>query len=438
MASRFRMVRAILALLLVGIFLAIALWPDAPASDVKLVIVLTRHGVRTPLSSFGVLGNYSTQAWPQWDVPSDYLTGPGRRMMIQMGDYYRERYLRAGLLTGNADRDRGRIFFRADSDERTAATARALSEALLPGRVPEVHARPLKQVDPLFEPGKVLAGRVDEARAYRLVKERMGGDPAVIPEDERPLYAKLQQVLFGGDGRVPPGKISVLDVPVTLAPGAHGEVVDLTGPLHRAESLIDSLQLEYLDGMPASDVGWGRLDRAGLTELLALHARYFDVTQRTFYMAQVQSSDLASHLLDTMVQAIRGQPQAGAFGTPADRMVFIVGHDTNIANLGGLLGMSWWLPDLPVNPMLPGGALVFELRQPRDGGEPFVRAYYVSQSLDQMRTDAPLTLRHPPWTSDIYIPGCSEPVAGFDAPYGRFAAQVRREIDPRFVIPGTP
>ena len=212
----------------------------------------------------------------------------------------------------------------------------------------------------------------------------------------------------------------------------------MSGPVRKAESLVDSLILEYTDGMPAADVGWGRVDRATLTQLMVLHARYFDLTQRTFYPAQAMASNFTSHLLDTMDQALAGQPRAGAFGAPADRLVFVVGHDTNIANVGGLLGLSWQLPDTPADPILPGGALVFELRQPRGGGAAFVRTYYLSQSLDQMRAAEPLTLQHPPESSPIYVPGCSQAGPACDAPYDRFAAQARRLIDPQFVIPGTP
>jgi len=116
----------------------------------------------------------------------------------------------------------------------------------------------------------------------------------------------------------------------------------------------------------------------------------------------------------------------------------VVGHDTNIANLGGLLGLTWMVPGAPANPLLPGGALVFELRRGRGDGPWTVRAYYVTQTLDQMRAAVPLTLEHPPQVAPIFIPDCSGPGPGFAAPYERFAALLRRVIDPKFVVPGTP
>ncbi len=40
-------------------------------------------------------------------------------------------------------------------------------------------------------------------------------------------------------------------------------------------------------------------------------------------------------------------------------VLFIAGHDTNLANLGGALELNWTLPGQPDNTP-PGGELVFE------------------------------------------------------------------------------
>jgi 4-phytase/acid phosphatase len=438
MVPKTRVIRLVLAVLL-GVLLPLAaLRAQEGDSEVKLVVVVTRHGIRAPLVTNASLGQFSAQAWPKWDVPPEYLTAHGRQQMALMGAYYRARYVKDGLLTGSPEEDFGRVYFRADSDERTVATAEGLARGLLPGATPDVHARPLGQADPLFQPAKFLVGRTDEALAFAAVKGRIGDDPAVIPAAYPAPFAELQRILFGGDGQAPPGKISILTLPNRFAPGNNGEAVDWVGPLHKAESLIDSIVLEYADGMPMSDVGWGRADGAALTRLLQLHLLYFDLTQRTFYPTQVQASNLLSHVRETMRQAMSGEPRAGAFGPPGARLVFVVGHDTNIANLGGLMGLSWVLPGAPANSLLPGGAMVFELRRHRGDGQWFLRIYYVSQSLDQMRAADPLTLEHPPQVAPIFIPTCSGPGPGFEAPYDPFAALLGRVIDPKFVIPGAP
>src|ERR1019366_8624135 len=192
--------------------------------------------------------------------------------------------------------------------------------------------------------------------------------------------------------------------------------------------------LEYTQGMPTADVGWGRVDGKTLTELLALHDLLFDLTQRTRYLAQVGGSNLASHIVDTLEQAATGEPVTGAIGPSGERVVVIVGHDTNIANIGGLLGLDWWIPGTQANPMIPGGALVFELW--RHGGQPggfYLKASYVAQALAPMREAGPDVPAKPPVRCPIFIPDCSGAGPDYDAPLGAFVRHARRAINLAFI-----
>jgi 4-phytase/acid phosphatase len=137
-----------------------------------------------------------------------------------------------------------------------------------------------------------------------------------------------------------------------------------------------------------------------------------------------------------MEQAATGQSVPGALGPAGERVVIIAGHDSNIANIGGLLDLDWCIPGTQLNPMLPGGALVFELWR-RAGAQDsfFVRLSYVSQTLEQEREATPLTRDNPPAVAPIFIPGCSGQVPNFDAPLGSFVRQARKVIDPSFIAP---
>jgi hypothetical protein len=75
------------------------------------------------------------------------------------------------------------------------------------------------------------------------------------------------------------------------------------------------------------------------------------------------------------------------------KLVIYVGHDTNLANIGGMLKLDWQLGRYQQNETPPAGAMVFELL--RDAaGKYFVRVSYVSQTLDQMRQSTILRLPH--------------------------------------------
>jgi 4-phytase / acid phosphatase len=156
---------------------------------------------------------------------------------------------------------------------------------------------------------------------------------------------------------------------------------------------------------------------------------------RTYYPAQVGASNIASHIIDTLEQGAEGQPVPGAIGPSGERIVVLVGHDSTQASVGGLFGMNWCVAGTQMNPMLPGGALVFELWK-RGGQDGFyVRTSYVTQSLDQQREATPLTLDSPPARAPIFVPGCGGPAPNFDAPLASFVRQARKVIDPSFIAP---
>ncbi len=245
---------------------------------------------------------------------------------------------------------------------------------------PDVHSLPDGTPDPLFQPVKARIGHPNTALGIAAVMGRLGGDPMRAEGAYAGQLERLKGILYGPGG--PPAGNTAFSGPTTVIPGGTSSVVALGGPLHAAAQCIEALTLEYADGKPEADVGWGRVDGRVLGQLLALQTLYFDLTQRTLYPAQVQGSNLASHLVDTLEQAALGLPVPGAIGPIGERLVVVVGHDTNLANLGGLFGLNWWLPGTQANPTLPGGALVFELwRHGAEANALFVRASYVGETL---------------------------------------------------------
>ena len=427
----------LLAVLLVGLLAGVSgVRATESEGTLKLVVIMTRHGVRSPLQTNQVLGKFAAEPWPEWGVKPGLLTPHGHQQMVGMGGYYRARYVAAGLLTGDAALDAPTVFFRANNEPRTMESAVALAAGLLPGTAaPNVHALPAGRIDPLYQPVKAGTAKPDRDLAVAAVLGRIGNDPANLTRAYRAEFDALQRVLGPVSGQ--PGKTPVLELPGAVVPGEFDHTVAVQGPVRTAMQITDALLLEYAEGMPMEQVGWGRLDSATLTQLLKLHSLYFDLTQSTLLAAQAQASNLADHIRQTLQRTVRGGSAEGAFGPPGQKLVVVSGHDTNIVNLAALLGAQWYLPGTQLNPLLPGGALVFELRE-RPGGSYFVRVLYVSQTLDQIRTLHPLSLEQPPAIAPIFIPGCSEKTPGFDVPFAKFEALLQRVIDPQFVTPGVP
>jgi len=157
--------------------------------------------------------------------------------------------------------------------------------------------------------------------------------------------------------------------------------------------------------------------------------------RRTPYLARANGSNLLSHMLRSIEQSAAGKVVPGALGTPLDKVLVIVGHDTNIANFAGMLGLSWLIEGYQRDDTPPGGALVFELWRHPVTGAYTVRTSYTAQTLEQMREARPLTLDSPPATAPVFIPGCSTADEGFACTWSEFRRAVEAAIDPASVKP---
>jgi 4-phytase/acid phosphatase len=378
------------------------------------------------------LNQYSAQPWPKWSVPAGYLTEHGAKLMTLFGSYDRELLAREQLLSVSGCEDAGKVSVLADSDQRTRESGMALAAGLFPGCAIEVHAQAEGTQDPLFHFAAPV-GNGYKALAAAAEAGRIGGNPAGLVDAYRPRLNELEAILTGcavtkecpKGGAAEPQ--SLFAIASSLEPGDGDHLVQLRSPLAMASTMVENLLLEYAEGMDAAQVGWGRVDRASLNDLMELHTASSDIERRTEYVARAQSSNMLAHVLESIEQSITGRPVVGALSKPGDRLLILVGHDTNLANLGGALGISW-LIDGRRDDTPPGGALVFEVRQSKEDSAFRVNAYYMAQTLDQMRTSAPLTLGKPPEKAAVFIPGCSMANARYSCDWIDFERAAKSDI----------
>jgi 4-phytase / acid phosphatase len=409
---------------------------SADDTQLKQIIVFGRHSVRAPVAPIPYLNGFSVQNFPDFKVAAGILTPNGEQLETILGGYYRQWLTQEGLLTGNDTADANFVFFRANVIQRTIDTAQHFWAGMLPGAPVNVqYLTPATAADPLFDPVDAGIAELDSQMAMASVTGRLGGNPQLLASAYAPEFALARSVLLGyplSQTPPPPPPQNVTDAtdfianPISVSTATAPTELELGG-LSTYENVIDPFVMEYGDALL---VGWGQLSAAGVSQNLRITNLLEDLEFRTPYLATVQSSNVASHIVRTMVQSATGNVMGGTLGAPSTKIVALIASDVNVCGLAGLLHIDWLLPGFQPDFCGPGGALVFQLRQSQSTGEYIVRASYIAQTLDQLKNQTPLTLDAPPAISPVFIPNCSAGNATFDCPLVKFVRMAGQLIDP--------
>lgn len=408
-------------------------------STLQFALVFSRHGVRSPTKTNDAYNLYASQNFPDWSVPPGYLTAHGAQLMTIMGSYYRQYFVQQGLLTGDDNTDLNNEFFYTDNAERTYATGQALAAGLLPSVQPTVNELGNGATDPLFYPVKANLGFPNTKLASAALSGRIGANGTAITSAYKPQLNELESILMNTQVTDPswsPGYISSIGAqPLSVAPGTSGSIVNFAGSVDTASTIAEIFILEYCEGMSSGHIGWNRISEDQIVDVAKLHTLDFDLTDRTPYLAQAQGSNLLLTIANTINQAASGTTTPYSLGTPGQKLVMLVGHDNQLAAVGGLLHADWALPTFAADDTPPGGAMVFELRQ-NPAGDQFVRVYFTAATMDQQHDATPLSLLQPPAVSPIFVPNASTSNATFDIPLSAFNTAVYSAVNINFTNEG--
>jgi 4-phytase/acid phosphatase len=311
---------------------------------------------------------------------------------------------------------------------------------MFPGCGLSVAHGPTDKPDPLFHPVEAGVCKIDFERGRAAVLEKAGGDLDKAVDAHRKALQQLQTVLgccapklctAGGAGAAKNSTktCSLPTLASTVAERKRDGSVRLTGPIAIGSTTAEVFLLEYAQGFPLGRVAWGRAPTAAaIKELLVFHRMQFDLIERPPYLAARHGSALLREVRDLMRRT--AEPSAGgqSAGT-ASKLIILVGHDTNIANIGGMLDVHWDLEGYLPDETPPAGALAFELLRDTGSGRRFVRAMYYSQTLDQMRRMAVVDLANPPVTAAVAIPGCAGTEHGGACAWSDFETRVTQLLD---------
>lgn len=346
--------------------------------------MVMRHGVRAPIAGEVPPDTRTSAPWPHWPVAESRLTPHGAAAIALQARAERAWLTNRGLVGASGCPAASAVRIWTNTADRTIATGEAFAQGFAPGCALAVDHRGAGEVDPLFEPLRAHPAGFDATVAVADIKRFVGGIDR-LSERQRPALRVLDRVLgCGGSGGCDPGGAA------DVVPAADGFGIDLSGPVRTASGTAQVLLLEYVEGLPLSEVGWGRADADTIRRLGALHAALFDVFTRSPYMSSYQAGPLGRHILATIAE--RGGP----------KVEILVGHDTNVTALAAVLRVALIAPGYAVGDVAPGGALVLEILRDRHSARRFVRLSLHSQAPGTIRTLGAAVTR-----TITAIPGCA-------------------------------
>lgn len=389
--------------------LALGAVPTAGA-ELKLerVVMLMRHGIRPPTQLQPIPAAYSPRAWPKWSIGPGLLTSHGAKGIGLLAAADRSEIARRGLLSDSGCPGPGELAIVASKVPRAIATAEAWSASFAPGCAIAVSHPASGEPDALFHPLAVQPPWFDGDQARRDALE--SGSPEAVADGLKPELGLLGRVLDCN-----PPQCDLQRQASTLAARPHDRP-SLKGPLNLAATASETFLLEFLENKPMAEVGWGLADRGAIERMLVFTAVKFRFEDRPLYIARAAAGPLANAMLDALSET----------GTVS--VAVFAGHDTNIADLAGLLDLHWRVPSYPPDTVPPGSVLGFELLSGRGGGR-FVRAFYRSQDMDQLRDLQPLTDAKAPHRFYIDIPGCGRAIERDGCRLDAFAKLVRARLE---------
>ncbi len=388
--------------------------PEAPEGyQLQQVLLMSRHNLRAPLANNGsVLEQSTPQKWPEWDVPGGQLTTKGGVLEVYMGHYLREWLAQQGLVTSGECPAPNSVYAYANSLQRTVATAQFFITGAFPGcDIPIHHQEKMGTMDPTFNPVITSAAPGFEDKAVKAMEAQrqhyqLADSYGLLEQVAQ--YQKSPACKDNAQCKLSEGK-DTFSAALNEEPG-------VKGPLKIGNSLADAIVLQYYEGFPQDQVGWGQIKTDKQWQLLAqLKNSYQDTLFTSPEVARNVAAPLVKYIDKTLVTEAGKGP----------KITLLVGHDSNIASLLTALDFNdYQLPKQYERTPI-GGKIVFERWHDTKADKELVKVEYVYQSTEQLRNGEVLNSDNPPQRVTLSLKGCPVNGNGF-CPADKFAQVMKQ------------
>ena len=360
--------------------------------ELKEVVVMSRHNIRSPLTSGGAAYQRVTpHAWFKWSSPSSQLSLRGGVLETEMGQFFRQWVVSEGLLPDNYRPEGDEVLFYANSRQRTFATAKYFSAGFLPfANVEITHKLDEDKMDPVFTPQFTKMN--DTYRQQVLADmQALNGGPQAWMATQQPTLELMEQVLdMAHSPAAQQGDTTHFWFDDTQFKLEKGSEPKMTGGYTLANSVADALVLQCYESESMTAFGH---------ELTIEQWRAICAVKEVYDGLLFTTHSAAVNLAYPLVSRIREE-----LNRSDRKFMFLCGHDSNLASISAALGLQIPETENALELHTPiGSKLVFEKWS--DGSDEYVAVNLVYQSIGQLQGRTLLSPAAPPMVLPVTIDG---------------------------------
>lgn len=390
----------------------------------KEVVILSRHNIRSPLSTNGsALSKMTPHEWTNWSSAASELTLRGGVLETEMGQFFRKWTIETGLFKDNYVPTIDEVNVYANSMQRCIATAQYFSGGFMPVANLRVNHRYVpSKMDPIFFPRLTKSTEAFRTEAMKQINA-MGGKEGLVGinkslKESYDLIAKvldMKQSEYYKKGEIKDfvNNDTQITLELNQEPG-------MKGSLKNANSASDAFILQYYEEPDGMKAAFGhKLTTEDWTKIAKVKDVYGDV----LFTAPIVAVNVAHPLLQYMYDELNDKDR---------KFTFLCGHDSNIASVDAALGVEdYSLPNSIEKKTPIGSKLVLE-KWVDAAGKAYVAVNLVYQSTDQLKQMSLLDLQHAPQVFSLKLKGLNQNTDGlytFEDVNARFLQAIRAYDD---------
>ena len=390
----------------------------------KEVVILSRHNIRSPLSTNGsALSKMTPHEWTNWSSAASELTLRGGVLETEMGQFFRKWTIETGLFKDNYVPTIDEVNVYANSMQRCIATAQYFSGGFMPVANLRVNHRYVpSKMDPIFFPRLTKSTEAFRTEAMKQINA-MGGKEGLVGinkslKESYDLIAKvldMKQSEYYKKGEIKDfvNNDTQITLELNQEPG-------MKGSLKNANSASDAFILQYYEEPDGMKAAFGhKLTTEDWTKIAKVKDVYGDV----LFTAPIVAVNVAHPLLQYMYDELNDKDR---------KFTFLCGHDSNIASVDAALGVEEYSLPNSIEKKTPIGSKLVLEKWVDTAGKAYIAVNLVYQSTDQLKQMSLLDLQHAPQVFSLRLKGLNQNTDGlytFEDVNARFLQAIRAYDD---------